>query len=80
MHLGLDANECALRNVFSITFGCLFMLFFQIHFFTVAKSWYLDLIDPLPDLHSESDVEMGGGRRRGQGRNGEELDWDPSMY
>lgn len=79
--MGLNASSCALQRVFSVTFAQVLVLMCQIHFYQVAKSFFLDLVDPLPDMDSEEDVEMGGRRRRrGQGRNGEELDWDPNMY
>ena len=36
----------------------------QIHFYNVAKSFYLDLVDPLPEAPSEGDVEVQDFRNR----------------
>jgi len=33
VHMGIDANYCAMQNVFSITFIFFFSLMFQVHFY-----------------------------------------------
>lgn len=71
VHGGLTADECAMQTVFSTTIGLVLGLLFQIHFFLVAKSFWLEKVDPLPedsDAPRDWDPAMYRDRQTAQGQ------------
>lgn len=66
VHHGRTAKDCAFQTIASVTIALFISMLFQIHFYMVAKAFYLELKDPQPE---QDGIEMSNVR-----------DWDPAMY